>query len=209
MQLFPDESPTPKLFLIVNHSEDRSKRLPVSPENPAVSPPFLLRTNGQSLRTGACITVSLRTGTCITVSLRTVRASLSHFGLCVHHCLTSDCTCITVSLRTRACLTVSLRTGACITVSLQTGACITVSLRTGTVSLRTGTCITVSRRSSKFGASAAQRRDSVAVFFIVTMSECTQQQQRLTFSTRARCSCCRTHRIRQTSLPATSSYSQK
>ena len=33
----------------------------------------------------------------------------------------------------------------------------------------------------------------------------TQQQQRLTFSMRARCSCCRTHRIRQTSLPATAS----
>ena len=36
-----------------------------------------------------------------------------------------------------------------------------------------------------------------------------QQQQRLPFSMRARCSCCRTHRIRRTSLPETVSYSQK
>ena len=82
-------------------------------------------------------------------------------------------------------------------------------LRTDGQSLRTGTCITVSRRSSKFGASATQRRDSMAFFCIMTMLVSTQQQQRLTFSMRARCSCCRTDSTRQTSLPATSSYSQK
>ena len=83
-------------------------------------------------------------------------------------------------------------------------------LRTDGQSLRTGTRITVSRRSSKFGASAAQRRDSVAFFLIMTMPVRTQQQQRrLTFSMRGTCSCCRTHSIHQTSLPATSSYFQK
>ena len=39
-------------------------------------------------------------------------------------------------------------------------------LRSDGQSLRTGTCTIVPRRSSKFGASAAQRRDSVAFFFI-------------------------------------------
>ena len=41
-----------------------------------------------------------------------------------------------------------------------------------------GTCIIVSRRSSKFGTSAAQRRESVAFFFIKTVPVHTQQQQR-------------------------------
>ena len=40
-------------------------------------------------------------------------------------------------------------------------------------------------------------------------ARCTQRQQRFTFSMRARCSCYRTHRTHQTSLPAASSYSQK
>ena len=79
----------------------------------------------------------------------------------------------------------------------------------GLRSMQTGKCITVSRSSSKFGTSAAKRRDSVDFFFIMTMPVRTQQQQWLAFSMRASCSCCRTHRIRQTSLPATSSYFQK
>ena len=52
-------------------------------------------------------------------------------------------------------------------------------------SLRTGMCITVTRRSSKFGANAVQRRDSLAFFFFMTMPVHSQQQQRLTFSMRA------------------------
>ena len=76
-------------------------------------------------------------------------------------------------------------------------------------SLRTGTCITVSRRSSRFGTNAAQRRDSVAFFFVMTMPVRTHQQQRLTFSMRTRCSYCRTHRVRKTSLPASPSRFQK
>ena len=81
-------------------------------------------------------------------------------------------------------------------------------LRTDWQSLQTGTHITVSWRSLKFGASTIQRRESVAFFFNVTMTVCTQQQQQLTFSMKARYSCCHTNCIRQTSLPATSSYSQ-
>ena len=78
----------------------------------------------------------------------------------------------------------------------------TIPLEDSWQSLRTGTCITVSQRSSKFGTSAAERRDSAAFFFFfMTMPMSTQQQQQLTFSTRARCSCCCTHRIHQTSLP--------
>ena len=42
---------------------------------------------------------------------------------------------------------------------------------------------------------------TVAVFFIVKTSVRTQQQQRSTFSKRARCSCCRAHHGRQTWLP--------
>ena len=74
-------------------------------------------------------------------------------------------------------------------------------LRTDGQSLRTGMYVTVSRSSLKFGASAAQRRDSVAFFFIMKMPVRTQQQQRLTFSMRARCSCCRTYHIRQDLSP--------
>ena len=61
---------------------------------------------------------------------------------------------------------------------------------------------------SKFGTSVAQTRDSVAFFFIMTMPLRAQQQQRLAFSVRERerCCCCCTHRIRWTSLHATSSF---
>ena len=79
-------------------------------------------------------------------------------------------------------------------------------LRTDGQSLRICTCITVSRSSSKFGVSAAHRRYSVAFFFIMTMPVRTQQQLLLTFSMKSKCGCCRTHRIRQTFLPETSSY---
>ena len=75
-------------------------------------------------------------------------------------------------------------------------------LKTDGRSRQTGMCITVFRRCSKFAASAVQRRDSVAFFFIMTMPVSTQQQQRLTFSMRARYSCCRTHRIRRAPLPS-------
>ena len=51
-----------------------------------------------------------------------------------------------------------------------------IHLRTDEQSLRTGTCITASQRSSKFGASAAQKRDSVGFFFIVTIPARPQQQ---------------------------------
>ena len=82
-------------------------------------------------------------------------------------------------------------------------------LRTDGLSLRTGTGITISQRSLKLGTSTAQRWDSVAFFFIMTIPVYIQQQQWLTFLMRVRCSCCHTHHIRQTFLPATSSYFEK
>ena len=83
-------------------------------------------------------------------------------------------------------------------------------LRTDGQPLRTGTRITVSRRSSKFGASAIQRRDPRQGLFLHHNNAIAHTAATaVAFLMRARCSCCRTHRTRQTSLPATSSYSQK
>ena len=51
--LFPDELPPPQKSK--DHEVHRRKWLPLSSQNRAMSPPFLLRTEEQSLRTGTCI----------------------------------------------------------------------------------------------------------------------------------------------------------